>query len=281
MGRPAIRWWQWLTVLSLDAPLVALAWQALLARNAGVVLGTASRFVLGSSVWLAYAGDRWFGGWRIAPENVRTPRQWLYQRWRWPVAALGIAVLAADLAVALRFLPARDFRAGLWLLGPVLAYLLSHQIVHRTAPWRLPKEICVALLFGGGAAVFVLPEAPGTFRLLAAPLGWFTAVCFANCALISAWEHEVDESHGETSLTRQFRGAAAFIRALPWALAVGAAGAWLVGRPAVRPALLCASASAVLLGAVDRLEPRLGRQSARVLADVVLLTPFIALLAGP
>ena len=39
-GRP--HWWQWLTILSLDAPVVAVLWQWLLARVAGI--GHKTRF---------------------------------------------------------------------------------------------------------------------------------------------------------------------------------------------------------------------------------------------
>ena len=40
---------------------------------------------------------------------------------------------------------------------------------------------------------------------------------------------------------------------------------------------LCAAASAFLLSLLARAEPRLGRERARVLADLALLTPLVAL----
>jgi hypothetical protein len=270
------RWWQWPTVLSLDAPAVALAWQWEMARAAGVTLGVAPRFVLAASVWLSYAGDRWLEGLRLAPAQILTHRHSFYQRRRRAIAVVGTAVLAADLAVAERYLPPADLMAGLVLLGAVLAYLLSHQLIHRRKPWRLPKEACVALLLTSGAALFVLAGRPALWLSLSAPLGLFAGLCFANCALISRWEREVDRGHGQTSLVRQFRGAAAFSRALPWALAALAAVAAVAAPECGRPAALCACASGLLLGLVDLAEPRLGRQAARVLADVALLTP-----AGP
>ncbi len=151
-GRPY--WWQWPTILSLDAPAIALLWQALLARAVHVTLAWPAAFVLGSSVWLAYAADRWIEGWRLDPAQIRTQRHYFYQRWRWPLGLLWCAVLGADLAVACLGLTAREFRGGLLLLVPVFAYLLSHQLVHRNHPWRAPKEVCVALLLGAGVALF-------------------------------------------------------------------------------------------------------------------------------
>jgi len=270
------RWWQWPTVLSLDAPAVVLLWQWQIAHLAGVTLGAAPRFVLGASVWLSYAGDRWIEGWRLAPAQVLTFRHSFHQRRRWSIAGAGTVVLAADLAVAERYLPPADLIAGIVLLGAVLAYLLSHQLIHRRNPWRVPKEACVALLLTSGVALFVLAGRPALLRSLAVPLGLFAGLCLANCALISIWEREVDRGHGQTSLIRQFRGAAAFCRALPWALAALAAGVGCAGPAAWRPTAVCACVSGLLLGLVDRQEARLGRQAARVLADVALLTP-----AGP
>ena len=271
------RWWQWPTVLSFDAPSVVLLWQALIAHEAGVALGPAPRFVLAASVWLSYAGDRWIEGWRLAPAQILTFRHAFSQRWRWPIAAIGTVVLAADLLVAERYLSAAELIAGLGLLGAVLAYLLSHQLVHRRIPWRLPKEVCVALLLTSGVALFVLAGHPALGRPAAGTLALFAGLCLANCALISVWEREVDRGHGQTSLARQFRRAAAFSRGLPWGLALLAAATAGAGPAAWRPSALCACASGLLLGLVDRREARLGRQAARVLADVVLFTPAIPL----
>lgn len=273
-GKPY--WWQWPTVLSLDAPVVALLWQALLARTARVELSWPHAFVLGASVWFAYAADRWIEGWRLAPEQVRTQRHLFYQRWRWPVAALGLLVLGADLAVATRELTTREFEFGLWLLAPVLLYLLSHQLVHRHHPWRAPKEICVAALLAGGVAVFITARPGVTWSTLAVPLALFTLLCFANCALISVWEHEVDHAHGQTSFSRQFSRGAALSRSLPWIIAlIAGILAWRT-HGAEQQAALCAAASGVLLVVLDRLETKLGWQLARVLADVALMTPFFA-----
>ncbi|MGA3008003.1 MAG: hypothetical protein ABSE59_08950, partial [Opitutaceae bacterium] len=52
-GRP--QWWQWLTVLSLDAPAVAVSWQWLLARGAHAPLAWHHAFILGTAAWLVYA----------------------------------------------------------------------------------------------------------------------------------------------------------------------------------------------------------------------------------
>ncbi len=272
-GQP--HWWQWLTVLSLDAPLVALAWQKALADAAHFPLRRSHAMVLGASVWLAYAADRWIEGWRLDPEQVLTQRHWFYQRWRWPVAAAWLAVLSVALTVSFTALTRRELSAGLVVLGAVATYLLSHQLVHRHHAWRAPKEVCVALLLSAGVACFPAGDNLAFLAEAAVPLTLFGLLCFANCALISLWENEVDRSHGQSSLALQFPQGRPWVRALPWIIAVFGGGFVLSDRMAPAGATWCAVASGALLGGVDLAHRRLGRQLSRVLADIMLMTPFI------
>jgi hypothetical protein len=272
-------WWLWPTILSLDAPAVVLLWQRLLGTVASVEIHPAEAVVLGSSVWLAYCADRWIEGFRLVPESIRTHRHRFHQRWRWPVFAAWVAVLVVDVTAAATRLTAVEFRAGFFLLLPVTAYLLSHQFVHRHSRWRVPKELCVAVLLGGGAAVFIASRPGADLRALAVPLALFVLLCFSNCALISLWENAVDLSHGQTSLALQSGPAAAHYRWVPWIILAIAATAWLDCARGTRTAVACIAASAVLLGLVDLMQARIGRVRARVLADVALMTPALPILA--
>jgi hypothetical protein len=210
---------------------------------------------------------------------IRTPRHHFYQAYRWPVAVLWIAALAADVAIAFARLDARDLPAGFLLIAAVAAYLLSHQLVHRHRAWRLPKELCVAALLSAGAVVFVTetPQ-PGALML---PLALFALLCFTNCALISVWEREVDRAHGQTSLALGDSDHERLIRQLPLMIAVLSAAAAFPAVGPARAAAMAAAASALLLALVDRLERRAGRQPARVLADIALMTPAIVLMPRP
>jgi hypothetical protein len=105
-------------------------------------------------------------------------------------------------------------------------------------------------------------------------------LCFANCLLISAWEDEVDMSHGQTSFALQFKRGAAIGRALPWVLAAVAGLDWMVGGPHARASAACAVGSGVLLGVLDRLEHRIGWEWARALVDIALMTPAVPLAAA-
>ena len=271
-----IPWWLWPTILSIDAPMVTGLWQRLLSRVADIRLDWEHGVVLAVSVWLAYAADRWIEGWRLRPAQIRTKRHRFYQRHRWPIAAAWLVAFAVDVAIAWVRLDRREFLAGLLLLGPVAAYLLSHQLVHRDHPWRAPKELIIAGLLAAGTALFVV--LPPHDAVVWWAIALFTLLCFANCALISAWEREVDVSHGQTSLAMQFGAGARIARGLTLAIAVAAAALGWVGPPALSMAAACAGASALLLLWINHAETALGRHRARVLADVALMTPAIALL---
>lgn len=278
-GRP--NWWQWPTILSLDAPAVTLAWQALLVR---VVFGAGPEarhvLLLGAGVWLSYAADRWIEGWRLTEATVRTPRHRFYLRWRWPVFAVWLLVLIGSVALAVLRLDAREWVFSLVLLAPALAYLLSHQFWHRHHPWRVPKELCVAGILTLGIVMYPLTVAHSFTEALrlAGPAGLFFLLALANCLLISEWEREVDVGHGQTSLPLRFEPARIFARRLPWAVLGVATVFALVNEGTLRGAGLCAAASAAMLAWLARMGPRLGWAKARVLADAALLTPLAFLL---
>ncbi len=275
--RATLRWWQWPTVLSLDAPLVTVAWQRLIAGEAGVRLAWYHSVIVGASVWLAYAADRWLEGLRVPPARFATERHRFYHHHRRATAIVWGMVLVATVALSVMRLSARELAAGGALLVPTLAYLLSHQLVHRTWPGRAPKELCVAALVAAAAALFPFADAPSNPLHLVDAAIWFCLLALANCALISRWEQDVDRLHGQDSLVRSHGAIAPLVRAMPWALAVAAALLLAAGRGGAVGVRTAAATSALLLGVIDRSEPRLGWQASRVLADLSLLTPFLFL----
>jgi len=275
-GRPW--WWQWPTILALDAPAVAVAWQCMLARVADVTLRPYHVVLLGLSVWLAYAADRWIEGWRLSKETVRTQRHYFFLRWRWPAFAIWLVVLVVGIGLAIyRFTP-REWLASLGMLAATLLYVLSHQFLHRAQLWRVPKEICVAVIIALGSALYPATLATDKLQLLALSTGLFMLLCLANCLLISEWEHEVDLRHGQKSFAFQFSHARAFAEALPYGILALGIGIACLSDGATRTAAWCGAASATMLATLNAVHPKIGRELAHLLADVVLLTPLLALI---
>jgi hypothetical protein len=262
--------------MSLDAPLVSVLWQALLARVVIQPLQWPHATVLGVSVWLAYAADRWIEGWRLDRDAILTPRHRFYQRFRWPVAMIWILACVADVWLAFKYLSRLELAAGFVLLAAVAAYLLSHQLVHRHRRWRLPKEVIIAALLGVGVALFLI-DSPRAIDLMT-PLALFALLCFANTALISVWERHVDRAHGQTSLAVDYASHAQVIHQLPWLIGGLAALTAAVSGGTARTAAICAAASALLLAVIDAAEARTGHQLARVLSDLALMSPVVPLL---
>lgn len=274
-GRPA--WWQWPATLSLDAPLVAVLWQALFARKIGVRLDWHDPVLIGLAVWIVYAADRWIEGWRLSPDTVQTQRHHFYLRHRWPVFGVGLAAIVAVIVIAITRLDAREFKAGFVLLIPTLLYLFSHQLVHRHHPLRVPKEIVIAVIFALGCALAPAVAAPDKIVHLVIPATLFGLLCFANCALIASWEKDADTAHGQTSLALQLKGRWAIIHALPWLVCLAALVSVALNSDPSHPGALCTAASGLLMGLLDLAQPRLGRETARAWVDFTLMTPVVLL----
>ncbi len=269
--------WQWPAILSLDAPLVAVLWQALFARKLGVHLDWHDPVLLGLAVWIVYAADRWIEGWRLDLNTVQTQRHQFYLSHRWPVFWVGIAAIIATTIIAIARLDGREFKAGFILLIPTLLYLFSHQLVHRHHPLRLPKEIVIAVIFALGCAIAPAVIVPAKIPELLIPVTLFGLLCFANCALIASWEKEVDTLHGQTSLALQLKGRWTIIHALPWLVFISALVSVFLNPDPSHPGALCTAASGLLLGLLDLIQPRIGREAARAVVDFTLMTPVVLL----
>lgn len=269
------RWWQWPIIFALDAPAVVLAWQAMLAQVVDVTLRPHQRVLLGVSVWLAYSADRWIEGWRLSVETVRTQRHYFLLRWRWSAFCIWLLALAGGLGLAMARLTVREWLASLSILVPTLLYVLSHQFLHRGHLWRLPKELCVATLIALGAVLYPASHATDRLHLLVAPTGLFMLLCLANCLLISSWEREIDLHQGQKSLALQFAHWQVIAFALPYAIFTLGLGLALWSTGATRIAAVCGAASALLLAMLNSVQPKLGRELTHLLADVVLLTPWL------
>jgi len=249
-GRPAIPWWLWPNVLALDAPAVAVVWQRFLGWAFSCPVPAAASVVLGLTVWGIYLADRWWDA-----------RSGLFHQPRHTFAAahsglIVISVAALVAAAAFTFtLPPTYLLVGGAVAVLVAAYFgLVHLLKPNAITARGGKEMLVGLLFAAGVAVPLVAADHDAIRWIPAVAG-FGVICWLNCRVIDRWEGEVaGDDTREPSL-----GITAVVLAS------------LVPRPV---AFALAAAAALLL-AVHIAERRIGPQAARVLADLVLLTPLL------
>jgi len=251
--------WLWPNLLSLDAPIVAVVWQALFVRSFRAQFDPLAALLLVLAVWIIYVADRVFDAWRQSGiPNVGQPRHEFYRdHWR-AMAPPWIAALIVAGWLAWTRLPPALFLDGVMLLAAVAIYFGITHFLKR----RWPKELAVAALFAAGASLAAWHQAKSWIDL--ATIVLFGLLCWINCAAIEQWE---------------FRGLDHFpVRRA--AVAVGLIALILLYDQ--RPILAGAeTASAFAFVMLDRAKHRLSSDALRVLADVALLTPALFLpLAG-
>ena len=265
--------WAWPHLLSLDAPAVAVSWQAWWAHVSAVRLGWPHHVILGLCVWMVYLADRLADGFRASPAEWGTQRHAFYHRQRILPSALLAAGIAALAVLSVRFLSPPEFGGGALLLLVAALYLW---MIHRPVGWRLrvPKEAVVGGLFAVGTAFFLTIQA-GISWILATGVGLFGALCFLNCALITRWERTLRDRRDRRSLLNAFPALTQRLGLGAGALAAAAALAGgATGRLGTFEPFMLAAAG---LFALDGARNRIPALSLRVLADVALLTPWVFL----
>ena len=291
-------WWLWWNVLSLDAPMVAVAWALVFAKSAGVTIPAAEMATLGLVVWLIYTVDRLLDGRAAAAAESFGPRMLRRDR----VGAFGpplrqrhvfhriyarrIACVAAVIAAFTGILVLTQIgEIVLRLAVPVgcvlVLYMAWVHLGRGRVLSRLPKEIAVGGVFAAGVVLPAwsrLADRRWEFSLLAV---LFAAVCALNCVAIEEWEslRERDFGAGERSLPAKNFG---FVSGR-FAVAVAICAALMT--PVVRlrgefSAIGAAIAvSALLILILDLTRERISADALRVLVDVALLVPAIVVLA--
>ncbi len=267
-------WWLWPHLLSLDAPLVALAWQDWWSRSEGTPLPGSRRLILGLGVWMIYLADRLADTARGLPGDAATARHQFARARRTPLLVLTALCGAVLAGLAPWTLSAGQFGGGLGLLAAAGVYFwLIHRRSSQSWTARLPKEGVVGGMFALGTAFFALCRPTPPTRPLVVAVALFGIVCFLNCALITSWERNVCDQRDPFSFLNAFpRLAAHGLRSMCWLLA-GVAGA--AGLATHTTIFLPVVSGALALGVLDRWHRRIAPDALRFLADAVLLTPWI------
>lgn len=247
-----IEFHQWPNVLSLDAALIAVVWQAALAGNHDTALEWPAHAVLGLSVWLTYMADRLFDVYSRPMEYLKSIRHrfakkhW-HKLWRtW----CGVLILNLCIATQLSML---QLEHGSALLIVCLLYTLLNQKLSRRF---FPKEICVALIFAGGVVVLI----PATIPLgITIVIAW---LCLMNCLIIGAREKEIDAHmrvHSIASVVTE-----RYLAPLALASAV------IIAFTSKQFGYELATCS-IVLGVLHLLRKKIELENFRVLADAMLL----------
>uniref|UniRef100_Q01UL7 UbiA prenyltransferase n=1 Tax=Solibacter usitatus (strain Ellin6076) TaxID=234267 RepID=Q01UL7_SOLUE len=259
--------WIWPNLLSLDAPVIALLWQALLARTFAIPIRPAGRLVLGLTVWVIYLADRLLDT-RAVPFAGEPARHLFYRRHFRGAIAMLIGALLADFALTLFALRPPVFHNGLLALAGVALYLAA--LHWKPAALRVPKELAVAVLFTVGVFLVSFTNSAAPLITLWLPALTFFLLCLTNLVAIEHWEW------------RELRGArphdtgrlvAWLARWFPiWTFALAASSLAASPHSPWYRAIALSLVATLCLFASGR---RLPLEVRRILVDAALLTPLL------
>lgn len=193
-GRP-IFFIRWLSLFSLDALLVALAWQQVVARAAGIHLVWQERALLGIAVWIIYVSDHLLDG--VASKKSssilhQAPRHYFVDQH----SCFFLIVIA--IAVSIEALLLAHISRSLFIAGGLLAlitgiYLFCNTLLLTHCIWPRGKEIFIALVFTIGCSLVPLSrlsQGVDPYRLFFSMI-LFLMLCIINATLIARLERGV------------------------------------------------------------------------------------------
>ena len=266
----------WLNLLCLDAPLVSVAWLWLFARTLHVPVDPVNCAALFLTAWLIYLADRLADSSSLRDGGPRSLRHQfcLNHRQIW-IGAL-TAITAADAVLIWNRLGPATLRAGALVGTLALLHLVLNYSLGGAWPPLPLKEVAVGSLFVAGTLVSLFPVRPITGSLVISGIA-FACLCTLNCISIAFWERELDETQRKVSFATRFPDLHRHLGRLAIAFGLASGFAAIVWREAA-PILGCVAVSALLLASLESSRGKIGRDQRTALADVVLLTPLLALL---
>ena len=267
--------WLYPNLLSLDAPLVALAWLHIFAQTWRLGYHPWEAYVsLGFAVWAIYVGDRLldvslFGS---AGAKLEARHRFHYRHRKFFAIAAGVALVIAVVLVVMK-MPVAIYKhlligvvmiAGFFGLS-MLSSQDSNEVPHS-------KNILAGITFAFGTAMtaHLYRGGYGIYDLLTShEFMSFAVLCVLNIAAIDLWEH------ADRSVDRESKASDELALTLPLILLGSAALVFAVQDITTRPFFYAILTGAALLYVLNRAHARFSIHTLRVLADVALLVPVI------
>ena len=228
------------------------------------------------TAWSIYLADRLADSQSLPANGPQSLRHEFCLRYR-RVWLSGLTVIVAtDAVIIWRNIGRETFVAGVIIGTLALVHLVFNYWLGGAWPPLPLKEFTTGFLFAAGALVALFPNLrpitdPMVFAMLA-----FALLCSLNCISIAYWERELDETQGKVSFATRFPGLDRQLGKLSLALALASGLMAIIWREAA-PIFECVGASSFLLVLLDSSRGRIGRDQRTALADLVLLTPLLAL----
>jgi hypothetical protein len=277
----AVPWWLWWNILSVDAPMVAVAWAAVFGGARGGTLPVVDAVVLFLAVWIIYIADRVLDGWAATNNEELRERHYFCERHcAGLVTLLGLAG-GVIFWLTTEYLPAAEQNAGLILGAVVILYLAGIYAVRERFTRIVPKEIAVGTLFAVGVTLPRWSQGAQLSWHAAVLLVFFALLCCLNCLSIECWEHRSDSGSSAAIAHRlaawpdmRLSKLAAMLAGLAF---VGCLLQGLSGFFGFEWLAICFGALLLLILNLNR--KTFSPEALRVLADLALLLPALFVLA--
>ncbi len=274
--------WLLPNLLSLDAPLVAVAWLFVFAKTWRLGYHPWEAYVsLGLAVWVIYVLDRLLDASLSGGQSGKLEaRHQFHRRHRKFFTAALIVSLVAALAIVLTRMPVAIYKY-LLLGGVLVAGFFGLSMMSSQEGDEVPhtKNILAGLTFAFGTAMtaHIYRGEFGIYHMISSlEFLCFAVLCMLNISAIDLWEHSARSKDLEEKASDEL------MLTLPLVLLGGAAMtfAMLDGEQATRPFFFAIVTGAALLYVLNRSRHRYSLDAMRVLADVALLMPPLVFLAA-
>lgn len=287
---PKKPWWLFPNLLSLDAPLVAVAWLAVFAKTWRLVYHPWEAYVaLGLVVWIIYVVDRLIDASlrKDTPERCE-PRHLFHWKYRKAFAAsAGLAGVAA-LFLVIRYMPYSIFGylfVAVVLIGAFFGLSLLSQQDANEIPYM--KNILAGLTFAYGVGLLASvynQSADFYLTMRSREMICFAVLCIMNISAIDLWEHANRSQDTEVKATDELALTLPLVllglSAIVFAYQANPHPEDVVDYGLIRRSFFYAILTgAALLYVLNRTRNRFHMDTLRVLADVALLIPVLVFFA--
>ena len=268
-------WWLYPNLLSLDAPLVALAWLHVFAQAWRLGYHPWYAYVcLGLVVWSIYVFDRLLDVSMMSatPERLE-PRHNFHQRHRRLLIGLLTAAMVGATYLLVTELPRAIF--SYLLMGGILVagfFGLSMLASENREEVGLSKNLMAGIAFAYGTAMTACvyrAELGVADLLLSREFICFGVLCMLNIAAIDFWEHAKRSDDEEVQATDELTVM------LPLVTLALAAIVFALQRSHMRPFYYAILTGVALMYLLNRRRSQFSMDALRVLADVTLLAPVL------
>lgn len=281
---PRKPWWLYPNLLSLDAPLVAVAWLAVFAKTWRLIYHPWEAYVaLGLVVWVIYVVDRLIdASLRKGSPQRCEPRHFFHWKYRkWFAAGAGLASLAS-LGLVIGYMPYSIFGylfAVLILIGGFFGLSMLSDQDSGDIPYLKNMLAGLAFAYGTGLTAFVYNQSAGFVgTMFSREVICFGVLCILNISAIDLWEHANRTSDEEVKATDELAltfplillGAASLLFA--WQASPHPEDAADYG-VVTRSFFYATLTGSALLYILNRNRAKFDIDTLRVLADVALLIP--------